>query len=261
MSDWLHSLPVVEMAVVVFGLIYLVSAAIYVVVIALANAGWARAFKAVSPGILSPLGILCGLFIAFTAAQVWSDNDRASVAVNHEASALRAVIIFAADLPGDLRTRLHALLHRHIEDAVDREWPMMAKGTATLSISPRALAEAMQLTLALAPAGAGQQTAQRKIVSALESALDARRQRILISQSQVNAVKWSCLLLQAACVLLVIALIHSDSRAAAAIGIGLFATGVAVSVLLIAAYDRPFIGQLAIGPAPLLQIMPGLDAG
>jgi hypothetical protein len=38
---------------------------------------------------------------------------------------------------------------------------------------------------------------------------------------------------------------------------GLFATGVAASVLLIAAHDRPFTGQISIGPEPLLQIMPG----
>jgi hypothetical protein len=37
----------------------------------------------------------------------------------------------------------------------------------------------------------------------------------------------------------------------------LFATGVAASVLLIAAHDRPFTGQISIGPEPLRQIMPG----
>jgi hypothetical protein len=38
---------------------------------------------------------------------------------------------------------------------------------------------------------------------------------------------------------------------------GLFATGVAVSVLLIAAHDQLFTGQISIGPEPLLQIMTG----
>jgi hypothetical protein len=38
---------------------------------------------------------------------------------------------------------------------------------------------------------------------------------------------------------------------------GLFATGVAASVLLIAAHDRPFTGQISIGPEALLQAMPG----
>jgi len=40
----------------------------------------------------------------------------------------------------------------------------------------------------------------------------------------------------------------------------LFATGVAASVLLIAAHDRPFMGELSVGPAPLLQVMPEAEA-
>ena len=50
-------------------------------------------------------------------------------------------------------------------------------------------------------------------------------------------------------------MMHGDNRLTAAITMGLFATGVAASVLLIAAYDRPFVGELAVGPEPLLQVM------
>jgi hypothetical protein len=62
--------------------------------------------------------------------------------------------------------------------------------------------------------------------------------------------------LQAACALLAIALVHSDNRLASAISLGVFATGVAASVLLILAHDQPFVGQLSVGPQPLLQVMP-----
>ena len=37
---------------------------------------------------------------------------------------------------------------------------------------------------------------------------------------------------------------------------GLFATGVAVSVLLIASHDRPFTGEISVGPDTLLQVLP-----
>jgi hypothetical protein len=40
----------------------------------------------------------------------------------------------------------------------------------------------------------------------------------------------------------------------------LYATGIAASVLLIAAHDRPFTGQISISPEPLLQIMPDAPA-
>ena len=54
---------------------------------------------------------------------------------------------------------------------------------------------------------------------------------IIISQSHVNLVKW----------------LYGSLLP---IAVGLFATGVAASVLLIAAHDRPFTGKISVGPGP-----------
>jgi len=151
---------------------------------------------------------------------------------------------------------LETLIHTHIEEAATKEWPMMARETATLEIAPRNLVEALRLTLALTPSSQGQGIAQREMTVALESALDARRQRILISHSEVSVLKWACLVIQAISVLIAVALSHGGKRAAALVAMGLFATGAAACFLLIGAYDRPFIGQLSIPPDPLLQVMP-----
>ena len=85
-----------------------------------------------------------------------------------------------------------------------------------------------------------QRTAQPEMVKALHTALDARRQGIVISEFDVGAVKWVGILLQGLCTLVAIAMIYTDNRRACAITLMLFATGVALSVLLIAAYSRPF---------------------
>ena len=61
MGDWLLNLPIPWMALVIFGAVYLLAAAIYLTVIRLAVDARARAFKAVSPGMLPPLGIIFGL--------------------------------------------------------------------------------------------------------------------------------------------------------------------------------------------------------
>jgi Protein of unknown function (DUF4239) len=258
MSDWLHNLPVPLMALVCFGFTYLIAAAVYVIVIAVAEAEARRAhsFKAVSAGMLPPIGILFGLFVAFIAAQVWNDNDRANAAVYREASALASVVALATSFPGESETRLRALIRRHIEEAATQEWPLMASRAETLRLTPGPLTEALQLTLALAPSNRGQQTAQREIVNALGNAFDARRQRIIISQSKVNFLKWSSLYLQAICAFVAIAMVHIDNRLTAKIALGIFATGVAVSILLILSHDRPFSGQISISPKPLLEVMP-----
>jgi len=89
----------------------------------------------------------------------------------------------------------------------------------------------------------------------IETALDARRQRIIISQSTVSAIKWVGLLLQALCTLVAIALVHSDNRTTCAIALTLFATGIAVSILLIECYSRPFTGDVSVKPELLQQII------
>ena len=81
-------------------------------------------------------------------------------------------------------------------------------------------------------------------------------QRINISMSQVNWVKWSCLFVQAICLFLAIAMMHNDNRSNSALALGLFATGGAAAVLLIATHNRPFTGEISVGPGPLLQVLP-----
>jgi hypothetical protein len=198
----------------------------------------------------------CSAYVAFTAAQVWGDIDRANAAVNREASALSAVVILAAGFPEEPEQQMRALVRRYIEVTATEEWPMMARHTARPRITSAPLAEAMRLALSLRLQNRGQETAQREIITAVENALDARRQRIIVRLSQVNLVKWLCLLGQVLCILIAIAMMYCDNRRTSAIAMALFATGVAVSVLLIATHNRPFTGEISVGPDPLLQVLP-----
>ena len=151
--------------------------------------------------------------------------------------------------------RVYALIKRHIEEAVNKEWPEMAQRRETLSTLPTALIEELHHTLAMHSADESQRTAQAEMVKALHTALDARRQRIVISESAVGTVKWIGILLQGLCTLVAIAMVHSDNRRACAITLMLFATGIALSVLLIAAYSRPFTGENSVRPELLKQVI------
>ena len=261
MSDWIHALPLGWMALVVFGGTALVTAAVYWIVMRLATEDRARAFKGVSPGLLPPLGIMFGLLVAFIAAQVWGDFDRANAAVNHEASALRAVVLLSRPFPAEAQARIRALVGEHIQEVQEVEWPAMARQRATLAMIPSALGQALEVALELPATGEGQVAAQREIVANLDNALDARRQRILVSRSEVNWVKWFVLLIEAACTLTGIAIVHSDNRASARYALGLFSTAIAVCILLLVAHDRPFTGDLSVRPTPLLNVRPDSPLG
>jgi Protein of unknown function (DUF4239) len=155
--------------------------------------------------------VVFGLLVGFLAVQVWNDVGQAQTAVNREASALRSAVLLSASFPRVPQARMRALVRRDIKDAVSEEWPAMAGGHATLTVVPAALAEALHLALGLTPHSEGQKVAQREMVSALENALDARRQRIIVSESRVNWVKWTGVVLLAALTLLAIAFVHSEN--------------------------------------------------
>jgi hypothetical protein len=256
MSEWLFHLPVLWMSLVFLAGTYLVTWAIHVLVMSLAARGRLGTYKAVSPGMLPPMGILYALLVAFLSTQVWGDQQRAHEAVNREASALRAVVLLSAGFPNPIDQQLRELVRRQIQEAASVEWPAMADRSATLIKPPAALSEALRLVLAHAPQSDGQALAQREAVRALEAALDARLQRIIISQTTINWVKWSGLILEAILTLLAIAVVHSDNRAAARMAMGVFASAAAVAALLVAAHARPFTGQISVGPGVLLQVIP-----
>jgi hypothetical protein len=252
--EWLYSLPIGWMAVLVFSITFFLTWVIYAVVKLLAVGERAKAFKSISAGMLPPLGVVYGLFVTIIASQVWANIDKANTAVYREASALSTTVFLAASFPGETEARIRTLVRRHIHDAVTHEWPIMAHHTATLKISSQPLAEALQLTLTLKPRSEGQITAQNAIVSALGEALDARRQRIVISLSDVGWLTWMCLIMQAICTLLAIAMIHCGNRIASTSAMGIFATGVSVSVLIIVSHNRPFGGPFFVDSALLTQI-------
>jgi hypothetical protein len=256
MLGWLPTLPVVWIALVVLVGMGLLAVAIHVVVAHFAEGNRAAALSAVSPAMLPPMGILFALFVGFLAVGVWGNVDRAEEAVNTEASALRAVVLLSDDLPATDRTRMRALIRRQIQTAVDEEWPAMEDQRASLTAIPAPLSDALHLAFALRPREEGEAVSQREIVASIQDALDARRQRIIVSESGINAVKWLGLVALAALTLVTVALIHTGNRTSARIAIAVFTVAEAVVITMLVAQDQPFTGQLGLTPDVLEQVFP-----
>ena len=256
MGLWLLNLPVPVMGAIILGLVYLGTAIIYWTVMWLARQErMLRAFKAISPGMLPPISVVFALLVGFMAAQVWSDSDKAHTAVDREGDA----VLISTAFP-EAEHRFRALIRSYIQDAVTQEWPAMGRQEATLTLAPPRLSEALRLALGLQATTPGQVDAQREMVSAVKTALDARRDRIILSSSRVNWVKWTVLLAQAAVMLVAIAMVHCDNALANKIILTIFATSVAVAIVLVASHARPFTGQISVAPTYLLQVLPEADA-
>jgi hypothetical protein len=260
MIEWLYHLPVVWMASVIFTATYVIAWIAHATVMTLARGSRVATFRRIAAGVLSPLGTIFGLLGGFLAVQVWTDLQRAHDAVSREAGALRAAVILAANVSGDANERIRALIARHIQEVTSSEWPAMERQDASIATAPETLVEALRVALRDVPSTGGQITIQHELARSIQDALQARRDRILISRSSINWVKWSGLAVQAVLLLVTIAMVHCDHPGTAAVAMGIFATAVATSALLIASHARPFTGEISVRPDILREIIPSTMA-
>ena len=75
---------------------------------------------------------------------------------------------------------------------------------------------------------------------AIEQALEARRNRIRLSQAEIAPIQWIVIVVLAVLVLSTLAMIHIEIRLAMAVTMFIFSTAVALCLVLLMVYDRPF---------------------
>jgi hypothetical protein len=256
MFIWIESQPTPLIVLLVFGLCYALAALVYILMMSLSGRPIAAELKATSPTMLTPLGVIIGLVIAFLASHVWSNLNNANTYVMREASALRGAVLLADALPDDTQAKVRDALKVYFHFVETEDWPAMVAGRANLRRPPPGLPDAMRAILAAAPTGPGQQLAQQRAIAALEQALEARRSRILLSVSAIASSQWIVILTLYVLVLLVIGMLHIDRRVTAASSLFIFSTAVAACLVLLMVSDRPFSsGGRTLTPGALREVV------
>src|SRR5215470_15925050 len=203
-----------------FGLSYLGTALIFVLVTSAAPHGWARDFKFIPAVTLTPLVILLAVLLGFLASRVWANFDHAEGYVRQEADALHQTLLMAQALPPNIQTRLRNAIGAHVKAVEEEEWPAMARQQqANLARSPGVLTEAIVMLLEFTSTRTGEQVAQERAVAALEQALEARRNRIMLSGVLIDWLQWWVVVLLIVLVLVMIAMSHIDNRGVCALSL------------------------------------------
>jgi hypothetical protein len=140
----------------------------------------------VTPGLLSPLGTILGILIAFLAVRVWTNLDHAQDHIGREVTALREVVMLANYLPQDVSARVREAIGKHLDAIASEEWPAMAEERMNLRSFPPHLEEAMGAILSFAPVGANQQLVRNRALIAVEDAVEFRRNRVAVSRAEIS---------------------------------------------------------------------------
>ncbi|HVI33364.1 hypothetical protein [Phenylobacterium sp.] len=216
--------------------------------------GWGPpTFAQVSAVTLTPLSVVFGFTVAFLAAQVWGSWDRAVGFVGQEASALQESVVLADALDPALGRALRADLATYAA-SLPAEWRAMEGRTETLRAPSAGLMQALhRVATYRAPNAAA---ATDRILASLDAALDARRHRILLSETgALGPGRWLAATILAMCLQLTIAMVHAHDRRAQVLTVAVFTVAAVTALAMVAAFDQPFRATPAgVQPHALLEL-------
>jgi hypothetical protein len=101
--NWIGSQTPAVIASIIFAICYTAAAVIFATLRILARTRFAQGVQEITPAMVTPIGVIGGLLIAFLAARVWSNVDHADAYVVQEANAVREMDRLADELPGPVR--------------------------------------------------------------------------------------------------------------------------------------------------------------
>jgi hypothetical protein len=219
-------------------------------------APWARTLQGVAPPFINIIGVLFGLTIAFLANDTWSAHDRAMKSVYKEADSLHSIATLAQTLPTPLKTRLHAALTAYALASAD-EWPLLAQRSTSAAVVTQA--DGLLLLLASPEieksAGSNVQALMLRKVSEMR---DERDQRVALSQTHVNPLKWLGMGFLGLLTLLSVAVVHIDRPRAALVATLLFALAAAPTAAIVLIQGNPFQQPTDVTSAPITAAVAGL---
>lgn len=222
-------------------------------------AAWARSLQGVAPPFINIVGVLFGLTLAFLANDTWSAHDRALKSVYREADSLHSLVVLSDTLPDGLKNRLRTALARYAADSID-EWPLLAERTESRQVL--ADADAL-LTLLASPEiqKAAGDNVQAMLLRKASDVRDERDQRVALSQTHVNPLKWCGMAFLGMLTLLSVAVVHVDRPRAALVAVVLFALAAAPTAAIVLIQGNPFQHPTDVTPAPIKEAVAGLRAG
>ncbi|ABM35951.1 bestrophin-like domain [Polaromonas naphthalenivorans] len=220
-------------------------------------AAWAQSLHGVAPPFINIIGVLFGLTLAFLANDTWSAHDRATNAVFREADALRSLVTLSAALPGPLQGRVRAAIADYGQ-ASAAEWPLLARRQSSAQVPDRADA-LLRLLAGRDVASAAGDTVQALMLRKVSDIRDERDQRIGLSQTHVNPLKWLGMAFLGLVTLLSLAVVHVENQRAALVAMVLFALAAAPTAAIVLVQGNPFEQPASVSPAPIAAAVQGLD--
>lgn len=220
------------------------------------RAAWLLSLKGVAPPFINIIGVLFALTLAFLANDTWSAHDRATTAVYREADSLRAIVSLTRSLPEPSARDIDRAVAAYAGSAVAVEWPLLAQRRHSTETS----AELDRLLGVVAARSIGETlgpAVHEQLLVRVMEVRESRDQRIGLSQTHVNPLKWLGMAFLGFVTMLSVAVVHVEHPRAALVAILLFAAAAAPTAAIVLVQGNPFQQPTTVSTGPIAALLAG----
>lgn len=201
--------------------------------------------------------VFYGLAVALIAVTVFQTYSDVSKIISGEASALNAIYRDVSSYPEPIRLDLQRELREYTEYVIHDAWPLQRRGKV-----PTGGFEHMTRFQAVLdkfePATEGQKLLHGETLRAYNLLIQARRMRLDAASTALPAVMWGVIIAGAFISLSTSFFYKVEDARLHGILVTLLAIFMGLVIFMIFALDRPFQGDLGLGPEPYQLIYDNL---
>jgi hypothetical protein len=209
-----------------------------------------RTYRGIAQNFLTVINVIFALNLAFLANDTWSAHDRALHVVLQESGNLRGIIDLAEHLPAASRSQVESAARNYADLTVATEWPLLSRRQYSERVS-QALDQLVALLSSPGVASALTTAVHAQILQQAIQIRGLRDQRIALSRTHVNPLKWLGMVFLGFLTMISIAMVHVELPRAQMLSVLLFATAAAPSAAIILVHGNPFQEPMAIQAAPI----------
>ena len=193
--------------------------------------------------------VFYGLAVALMAVSVSQTYSDVSKIISGEATALAALYRDVSSYPEAIRPRLQHELRDYVQYVIQEAWPLQRRGKV-----PGGGVERMNrfqaILVSFEPATEGQKLLHGETLRAYNHMILARRLRLDAVNTGLPAVMWAVIVAGAFISLSASFFFKVEDARLQGIQVLLLAAFVGLVIFMIFALDRPFRGDLGLGPEP-----------
>ncbi|MEI8393610.1 MAG: DUF4239 domain-containing protein [Rhodospirillaceae bacterium] len=213
-------------------------------------------------GVVAPFigipGILFALNLVFLANDTWIAHDRAQSAVYQEASALSSIMVVAKLLPDPAKTNIMTIVKQYVSDVVDIEWDKLSRREIEYS-TYNDIDALVSIVMDRSVSEEVNGNTHKYIISQLEKLKESHLQRVILSKTHINSLKWLSMAFLGFITMISIVMVHVDQVKAELIAVLIFASAATPTAVIVLIQGNPFQQPTALVSSPISCVVKSPD--